>query len=505
MPERKQSPVESTRVEVINSLDKWSRIRAAVEGEEAIKQLGEAILPKPNPTDTSKENAARFQAYLQRAVWYNVSGRTLAGLTGFVFRKDPVIELPELLKPMLDNVDGSGVTMVQQAKAALRSVLAFGRAGLLSDYPHVEGATTQQDILDGRIAPTIVLYQPEQITNWFVSFVGAKAVLDLLVLRENYTVPVAENEFQMQSRIQYRVLTRTPEGVTGRIYREEGSEPGFKEQTQLSYVVTDKAGKPLPEIPFTFLGAVNNDPEVDGSPLLDLVNLNIAHFRNSADHEESCFIVGQPTPWASGLTEQWVKEVMHGQLHLGSRAVIPLPQGGAAGLLQANPNTMPFEAMKHKELQMVALGAKLVEQKDVQRTATEASMDQASETSTLTAAATNVFQGYRRALTFCGLFVGAETVKLGFDLSEPLTRDVITPEQATAIATAWMQGLVDYEEARAFLKAAGWAWKDDKEVKDNNAAEDFNRGSGLPTPPGAPKPPAPKPAPQPPAPQPAKK
>jgi hypothetical protein len=482
------SPVEAIRKEVSDYLERWTRIRAAVEGEEAIKALGEKIVPRPNPTDQSDDNAKRFTAYLTRAVWYNVTARTLSGLAGFVFKKDPVLELPTTLQPLQDNIDGSGVSLFQQAKAALRTILAFGRAGLLADYPQVQGATTQKDIADGGISPTIVLYQPEQIVNWFVSYKGAKALLDLLVLKETYS-SVGENEFEHVVKVQYRVLKRNAgAGVTGHIYRQANDNSPFEEVGGEAYTLKGKTGTPLVEIPFTFLGAVNNDSDVDGSPLLDLVNLNIAHFRNSADYEESCFLVGQPTPWFSGLTKVWVDEVLKGQIQLGSRAAIPLPAGGTAGLLQATPNAMPFEAMKHKELQMVALGAKLVEQREVQRTALEAGMEQTSETSTLTAAASNVFAGYVRALEQCGQFVGADQIKLTFELAEPLTKEQLTPQQATAVAASWMQGLIDFEEARYILKSAGWAFKDDDEVKQNNAAESFDDPTLVP--PGQPKPPA---------------
>ena len=160
-------------------------------------------------------------------------------------------------------------------------------------------------------------------------------------------------------------------------------------------------------------------------------------------------------------------------------------------MLQAEPNILPFEAMKHKELQMVALGAKLVEQKEVQQTATEAGMNHASEVSTLVSAATNVFLAYRAALTFCGLFVGSEKAEIEFELSEPLTRDLVTPEEATSLMGLWMGGLIDFEEARATLKKSGIAYKDDEEVKEVSGNE------GLP--------PAPEPTPKPTAKPPAKK
>lgn len=486
------SPVEFVLKAVSDKLAMWKRIRAACDGEDAVKALREEVLPKPNADDTSEQNAARYAAYLKRAVWYNVAARTLKGLVGYVFAKDPVVELPATLKALEDNVDGSGVTLDQQAKAALTRVLQFGRAGLLVDYPSTGNVTTQKDLLDGNIAPTIVLYDPEAITNWRYRVQGAKSVLELLVLRECYTVPDASNEFSLVEKIRYRVLTLDETGVHGRIFVQAADKSEFEEDATQRYDVRNKSGAPFKEIPFTFLGAENNDATVDLPPILDLVTLNFAHFRNSADYEEACYMVGQPTPYVSGLTESWVKDVLKGTMHLGSRAIIPLPQGGSAGLLQAAANTMQKEAMDAKERQMVALGAKLVEQKDVQRTATEAGLEHASEVSTLTAAASNVFLAYKTALGFCGEFVGATDAKIEFDLSEPLASEVVTPEQATAITAMWQGGLIDFEEARHALKRSGIAWKDDNEVKENVQADAFDDAAALGQPPATKPPPAKK-------------
>ena len=59
----------------------------------------------------------------------------------------------------------------------------------------------------------------------------------------------------------------------------------------------------LANIPFIFCGALNNSPDVDKSPVYDIAEVNIAHYRNSADYEESCFIAGQATPVLTGLTQ----------------------------------------------------------------------------------------------------------------------------------------------------------------------------------------------------------
>ena len=63
---------------------------------------------------------------------------------------------------------------------------------------------------------------------------------------------------------------------------------------------------------------------------------------------------------------------------------------------------------------MVALGAKLVEQKQVQRTATEAAIDDAAETSVLGSCVRNVEAAYRWALQVCCDFVGASRDSVDF-------------------------------------------------------------------------------------------
>ncbi len=490
------SPVEFIRKEVEEKLPLWERIRAACEGQDAVKKLKEKVLPTPTPGDITPEASARYKGYLQRAVFYNVSGRTLEGMAGYVFAKDPAVTLPSDITTMEENVDGNGVTLDQQAKTALRSILSLGRCGLLVDYPTVNGrVTTKQDVLDGKIAPIIQLYAPEDIINWRTETYGAETDLVMLVLRECYTETGA-NEFELTDCPQYRVLTKDEKGVHGRIFRKVGESDLFEPVADLAYEVVGKDGQPLDDIPFFFLGAVNNDASIDTPPLQDLVNLNLAHFCNSADYEEACFLVGQPTPWASGLTQQWVDEVMKGKFILGSRACIPLPENGACGLLQADPNTMPGEAMKHKEEQMLAIGAKLIQtDQPNQKTATEVGLQHASEVSVLTAAAMNVFSGYRAALNCALLFVGSGEAKIEYDLAEPLTEDTISADVATALVAVWTVGLIDDEEARRQLRKPGWAFKDDDVVAEATAAKGMLRP---PAPPAPGKPPVKPPAPLPP-------
>lgn len=452
--------VSYVRDEVAKMKGRWDLIKDCLTGQKAIKDAREKYLPKPNPADLSDENKKRYDQYVERAVFYNVTQRTHAGLVGQVFEQDPIMKLPALMEPLQVDADGAGVALDQQAKKALGEVLGYGRCALLVDYPNTAEPASRADLVAGNIRPTIILYDPWDVINWRTKTVGARKLLSLVVIAEQYIVE--DDGFEAKADRQWRVLRLEEE--TG-FYRVEiwREEHGVHQEYEY-YYPRGADGNNLSEIPFTFVGALNNDPNVDLPPLYDLATLNIAHYRNSADYEEACYISGQPTPVLSGLTKDWVEDVLKGQVHLGSRAAIPLPQGGTASLLQAAPNSLPFEAMEHKERQMVALGAKLVENKKVQRTATEAKQEEASEASVLTTCAKNVATAYQYALRWCGVFLGA-TQESEFDLNTDFEIGKMNAQERAQLVSEWQSGAITFEEMRHNLKRAGVAYLDDEEAK----------------------------------------
>src|SRR5574340_1363124 len=112
------------RREVFLHLTKWRTIRDCLAGQDAIKAAGDKYLPRPNPEDTSEENKNRYKSYLERAVFYNVTHRTLDGLVGQVFMREPVVEMKdEKLNVLLLDADGAGVSLNEQSKKALADTM----------------------------------------------------------------------------------------------------------------------------------------------------------------------------------------------------------------------------------------------------------------------------------------------------------------------------------------------------------------------------------------------
>lgn len=436
--------------------------------EQNVKDKGQLYLPMPSLEDTQENNNARYAAYLLRALFYAVTSRTLLGMVGQVYARAAQVKLPALLRSLETDVSGSGLSLLQLSVDTMYDVMSCGRAGIYVDYPALEGAATVADIVNGRVSPTLTTYVPEAIINWRTKKRGSKTVLSLVVLKESVDV---EGDFNVDKQVQYRELRLVDDVYTVRVWQEATSgsialaqRVAPAAQALIGGEVTvprDSKGQPFNEIPFTFVGSMNNDSTIDEAPLYDLAQVNIAHYRNSADFEEACFIVGQPTPWFSGLTAEWVEDVLKGKVLLGSRAAVLLPENSQAGLLQVSPNTMPEAAMKHKEAQMVALGAKLIENRSVRRTLGEVEQSNAAETSILAACANNVSAAYTWALQRACAFVGADPTECLFALNTDFAKSPMPAEDRMQLVADMQAGVLTYTEVRNQLRRVGIATEDD--------------------------------------------
>src|SRR5206468_661127 len=110
-------------------------------------------------------------------------------------------------------------------------------------------------------------------------------------------------------------------------------------------------------IPFTFVGATSLSPNVDKPPLLDLVEVNLSHYRSSADLEHGRHYTALPTPWVSGMRPD-------SNLRIGAGVAWVLEDPTAkAGMLEFTGQGLQAleKALESKEKQMAVLGARLLE------------------------------------------------------------------------------------------------------------------------------------------------
>lgn len=478
------SNIDYIRPELAYLLPSYDLIRDVIEGEIAIKGWNTRVtlfttiattvqlsinnidiakakkyLPQPNAEDVSDANQKRYRNYVARAVFYGVTSRTLEGMAGQIFLRDPVVTLPPELEIMIDDADGAHNTLAQVANNAVVDCIGYGRCGLLVDFPITSGPITKKQITDGEMKPTFTIYHPWDIINWRTKKINGKCYITMLVLRE--FIDNESDDFALIQVEQFRVFRLTDAGVTVQIFRKD--KTAFNPSSII--IPKNASGNALDEIPFMFLGSKNNEAKPNQPPLYDLASLNIAHYRNSADFEESSFMCGQPTPVFTGVDEFWVKNVWRDEVTLGSRAAIPLPINAKAELLQADPNNLPNEAMKHKEEQMIGLGARLIQDNSISKTATQDIIDTTSESSMLANVSKNVSSGFLWAFGVAADFVGAAKDAIVFKLNKDFDVTSMTADDQNAIIKQWQSAGISFKEMRDGLRRAGTAIQDDDEAR----------------------------------------
>lgn len=452
------------RPEYIAALDRWRLVRDVCKGSETIKDKGDLYLPRPNPHDKGDDNKARYNTYLMRAVFYNATGRTKGSLVGAVFRTWPTLTVPAAMDYVAKDIDGQGISIYQQSQSVIGNILEVGRHGLLVDYPSVEpGSTSRAASAAMGIRPTIASYNAECIINWKTRQVGGQHLLSLVVLKEVVDHDT-DDGFGVESKDQYRVLRLNEDGLYEQeLWTTEGGQwIAGDARTPL-----DGKGQPWRVIPFMFVGSENNDSSIDDSPLYDMAEINIGHYRNSADYEDSVWFSGQPQFWISGLDEQWRNHLEENGIYVGSRAPLTLPVSGSCGFAQPEPNTLVKEAMDGKKVDMVSLGARLIERGSAVKTATQADNDSAAEHSVLSLIVSNVSEAYSQCLTWMAAFEnvsGAAMMKLNQDFTQ------------VSLDASIMSSLFNAVQAGRVPESDFWQYLRDRGVIDPEKKDEDIRG-----------------------------
>jgi hypothetical protein len=437
-------PINSTHPEYRAYQSQWQKCRVAVEGEDAIKMAGDAYLPKLGGADESE-----YRSYKARASFFGASNRTVMGLTGSVTRKPPQIEWPEGKKDLLDRIGIEGESIDALANYALEEVITSGRCGLMVDAPPEEGD------------PYITFYYPENIINWDREMgpdeTGkVREKLTMVIVSEEVLVPdKGDDPYQKSYETRYRELRLDEEGLLVVSIWKKRPEDRMVITNDTSWkkdwvkvgedvLPTFRGGKRLNFIPFKFITPSGTTCELEKSPILDLVNVNIAHYRNSADLEHGLHFTALPTAWVSGF------ETGSDALFLGStKAWSTENEHAKAGFLEfsgAGLGSIVSEMTK-KEAQMAVLGARLLEETKAAAEAAETvALRQSGESSVLAKVAGAVSEGLTWALKVVAQWmkVGDEK-KVKYELNKRFNTKSLTSADLQSLMGMLQGGAMSFE------------------------------------------------------------
>lgn len=450
--------VEFTHPLYDQKLPLWRKCRDTFEGEEVIKARGPEYL---KPLGAHARDMAAYGAYKDRALFFGAVERTVKGLVGAVMRKDPAIDVDDNkdFEELLEILGHSSETFLEMLNSSLEEVICLGREGFLVD------AAVKGDEL-----PFVAVYPAESITNWEEVPINGRRAPIMVNLKEEKKVLDGDGKSKTITRYR-RLLLGAPSFGVGAIKDVEDRRQAFREQAafhrleesdfdnpfyfQEIWVETEagaqenfrlartiiprmKGGRLLDRIPFELpFGFTPIKP-----PVLDLANVILSHYRNSADLEHGRHFTALPTAWAAGFDTR--KELIIG----AAVAWVSDDANARAGYLEFTGAGLGHikDGMDAKENMAAVLGARfLEEQKASVEAADTHKLRQQGEGSVLARLAIALGQTWTKTFRTIALWLGEDDSNARVTLNTDFGIAGLDAPTITSLMGAVQAGLLSYD------------------------------------------------------------
>lgn len=263
------------------------RIRDVLEGSDAVKEKKTLYLPK-----LSGQEDDEYKAYITRATFFNITSRVYGANVGMITRRSPITSFPtEMVE--YDNNASNFMSFYELFNEVVKELLAIGNCGIMVDIKNDR--------------PIPVLFTSEAIDDWLIDENGDTIKVELLEQR------IDANGKDLVVRYVLYLDIEDEGKYKVKIYHNDKFE---KEITPtLKGVGLDF----IPFIPGNYKGI---SFEILKSPILDIVDMNLSHYRTSADYEHALHFVSIPTP-------VFIGSKIEGSVKLGCAEGINLPDKGS--------------------------------------------------------------------------------------------------------------------------------------------------------------------------------
>jgi hypothetical protein len=426
----------------------WKKCRDASDGQRAIHAGKELYLKK-----LSEQEDPEYDAYLDRASYFNATGRTVEAMAGFVFRKPLKADVPDVMKLWLEDITLADESITDLAQTAITENIITGRGGFLVEMPiNTDKNMTVADKEALAIRPYLVLYQTESIINWEYKRLNNVYQLVNVWLTEAYQDDTGEEKEQIReltiaSGLYQQVIWRT---------KEKGADWHIEET-----ITPTKSGQPITVIPFFPFSPKKTKIDIAVPPIESLADVNISHYKNSADIENGAHIAGLPTAYVTGMDGQIDESgnlVTGEPIYLGSSTILSLPKDATAGFLQCgNEGFATIEKlMDRKEQQMAALGARMLSPEKKQAEASEThEIKRGAENSVLATLAGVVERQLNKALQFAAEWEGIPG-EISIELNKDYFPVTFTAQDLTAWTATMQSGSISKETYFDILQYSEW-------------------------------------------------
>lgn len=400
-------PVNTVHPEYALMKEEFTDCRNAFKGGRAIKAAGNRYLPWLK--DQSNEE---YLAYKNRALFFSITAKTISALVGLVMSREPIVKHTDAMNPYFK--DNQGAQFMEICSTTIQEVLLMGGYGLYIDAP-VNGGQ-----------PTIARYLRESVINWKVSEEGQ---LLMVMLVESIDRQKGSDEYEMEKVTQYRKLWIDSEGY----YQVTVFDDAMNQTKNFTPTVRNQR---LREIPFYLINTLGVSMSVVTPPVLDIVDLNISHYRTSADLEHGRHFTGLPTPVVTGIEDSGTP------LYIGSQTawILPNEKATAKYLEFTGQGLQSLEkAMVEKQSQMASMSARLIDNsKRGSEAAETVKLRYMSETASLITTVRSVEEGLNLVYGKIAEYLGEEAPLI--QMNKEFMEGKMSPADLVAIVKAYLEG-----------------------------------------------------------------
>jgi hypothetical protein len=366
------------------------------EGTETVVAGGEKYLPRE-----PSESEIAYKTRLGRATFYNAYGRTIAGLVGMVFRKNPVLgeNVPAAIRMHAENIDMQGNHLDVFAKELFQRAVNTGHCFILVDMPppldKKKFSATDERKMGRR--PYWQTYHKGQVLNFQTQTRGGEVRLAQVTLEEVACVP--QGRFGEKKVTRYRVL------MPG------GWEIWQKNENDEHPVKVLDGQSSITEIPLVPIYTGKKAFFESRPPLLDLAYQNLDHYQLRSDLKRILHKASVPIFYTAGLDTEKLKK-----LKISPDQGIHVDVNGTVGWaeIQGTSIAAAQQEIANVEGRMAALGLSVIaEQPKSAKTATESVMEYEAESSELSSFARSLKDGLEMACDYHNQFLGAKPGSAG--------------------------------------------------------------------------------------------
>jgi len=437
----------------------WETIRDCMIGEYEIKEKGTKYLPQlPGHSDED------YRGYLSRAYFYNMTSRTVNGLVGTIFRREPKVHgLDPSLNEVIKKVTKSNASVESFAKEIAQEIFTVGRYGVLLDMDDA-----------GKGTPFFAGYVAENILDWTVSDIDGRFELTRVVLREVSSEDADSNKAD-QSVLKTSVGTSTTEQTVGSktftsnyrilsldndrvyrqyIFRDATTVPSIDDTKSGEQVTPTKRGVPFNFIPFMFFGPLSNLPSIDKSPILDIALMNISHYQSSAMLEHGRFFTAMPVYHINVANQEESK----GAYTVGPSVVWEWSGDKAPGVIEYNGQGLKFleSALDMKEQHISALGGRMlgVRSSAVAESDNLIKLKEKNEQSLLLNASTVINIGLSELLKWWAQWQNKPFADIRIELNQDFLFDALSAREFRAFVLMYQEGVLPVEVLYSVMRKA---------------------------------------------------